>query len=153
MKLNLKPTFLFAIAVMLCVSVFAQDGTLYGKKFDSKKAITTSELKKNMGNKEEMSVVIEGEIAEVCQVAGCWITLKNEAGDNVFVKIKEHQFEIPKDMAGRKAYVAGTAITKTVTVDELRHYAEDAGKSAEEIERITEPKTEVRVNATGIIIE
>jgi hypothetical protein len=35
----------------------------------------------------------------------------------------------------------------------LQHFAEDAGKSQEEITKITEPKVEMRLDATGVIIE
>ena len=42
-------------------------------------------------------------------------------------------------------------MTKQETsVKELRHYAEDAGKSKEEIAKITKPKVEIRVLANGI---
>jgi len=34
----------------------------------------------------------------------------------------------------------------------LRHYAEDAGKSKEEIEKITEPETNLMFLADGVLI-
>ena len=39
---------------------------------------------------------------------------------------------------------------KEVSVDELKHYAEDAKKSQEEIDAIKEPKKELRFTASGI---
>jgi hypothetical protein len=43
---------------------------------------------------------------------------------------------------------------KTVTdVESLRHYAEDAGKSKQEIEAITQPKEEFTFVTTGVIIK
>jgi hypothetical protein len=41
----------------------------------------------------------------------------------------------------------------TTTVAQLRHYAEDAGKSKEEIAKITEPKIELTFMADGVIVK
>jgi hypothetical protein len=41
---------------------------------------------------------------------------------------------------------------KTVSVKELRHFAEDAKKSKAEIDAITQPKTEVNILAKGIVV-
>jgi hypothetical protein len=42
---------------------------------------------------------------------------------------------------------------KTTSVAELQHYAEDAGKSKEEIAKITEPKLELTFVADGVIVK
>ena len=147
---------LTASVLMLTISVsaFAQNGKLYGKKFKTKDAIAVNEIAAKMGDKSSLdNIVVTGEITEVCQAMGCWMKLKDEAGEGIFVKFKDHGFLIPKDLAGHKAYVSGNLVKKTVSVTELRHYAEDAGKSDAEIETITEPKTELRIVATGVIIE
>jgi hypothetical protein len=39
------------------------------------------------------------------------------------------------------------------SVEELRHYAEDAGKSQEEIEAITEPKKTYSFVADGVLLK
>ena len=142
------------LALAITIPAIAQNGKSYGKKFKTREAFAATELSRRMGDKPNMDdVVISGEITEVCQAMGCWLKLKNEAGEDVFVKIKDHAFLMPKDIAGRKAYVYGNVVKKTVSVDELRHYAEDAGKSTDEIAKITEGKTELRVVAKGIAIE
>ena len=41
---------------------------------------------------------------------------------------------------------------KQEIVDMLKHYAEDAGKSEEEIDKIKEPKKELTMLATGILV-
>ncbi|MEL6969642.1 MAG: DUF4920 domain-containing protein, partial [Bacteroidota bacterium] len=46
----------------------------------------------------------------------------------------------------------GKAFYQTTSVDDLRHYAEDAGKSEEEIAAITEPKRELAFLADGVIL-
>ena len=79
--------------------------------------------------------------------------LKNENGADVFVKFKDHEFVIPKDRAGRAAIVSGIAKKKTISVDDQKHYAEDAGASEAEIAKITQPKEELRIEATGVMIK
>ena len=48
--------------------------------------------------------------------------------------------------------IDGKVELKTTSVAELRHYAEDAKKTNEEINAITKPTKEVRVMAKGIVI-
>lgn len=153
----MKNSFIKFIAATACVAItlpaFA-GGKSYGKKFDAKNAKPVSSLSQDMGTQTEMeNVVLAGEITQVCQAAGCWIKMKNEQGADVFVKFKDHAFLVPKDLAGHKAVIKGTAVKKTVSVEERRHLAEDAGATEEEIAKITEPQEELRVEATGIIVD
>jgi hypothetical protein len=55
--------------------------------------------------------------------------------------------------AGREAIIEGVAKIDTQSVDWLRHKAEDAGKSDEEIAAITEPELKVSFLASGVILE
>lgn len=58
---------------------------------------------------------------------------------------------MPLDLEGR--VIAHSVLPKRITpVEELRHYAEDAGKSKEEIIAITEPKEEYHMMASGVVI-
>ena len=66
--------------------------------------------------------------------------------------MKDHAFLVPVDMNGKEIVVDGTASMKVTSVKELQHYAEDAGKTKEEIAAITEPKKEIIVNAKGILV-
>ena len=70
----------------------------------------------------------------------------------MMVRFKDH-FTIPtKTEVGTEAYFHGRAYWDTVSVELLRHFAEDAGKSKEEIEKITEPKFEMGFEADGIAL-
>ena len=48
--------------------------------------------------------------------------------------------------------IDGIAEEKITTVTELKHNAEDAKKSKEEIDAITEPKKEIIVSAKGVLV-
>ena len=54
---------------------------------------------------------------------------------------------------GKRAVMEGEAFFDTLTVDARRHYAEDAGATAEEIAAITEPELRLAFTATGVMIE
>jgi hypothetical protein len=91
-------------------------------------------------------------VESVCQVKGCWMKLKMENGQTMRVTFKDYGFFVPKDIAGKTIVFEGNATTKTTSVDELRHYAADAGKSKDEIVKITEPKTELAFEANGVLV-
>lgn len=151
-----KILYSIAIAGCLCIAsnnLAAQERTQYGKEFPTEHVMTISSFKTAIGDKKELkNVTLEGRISQVCQAEGCWMKLKNEDGEDIFVKFKDHAFLIPKDLAGKATVVHGTATRKVVSVKERKHLAEDAGISKEEIEKITTPKEELRIDATGIIV-
>jgi hypothetical protein len=70
----------------------------------------------------------------------------------VMVKFKDYGFFMPKNIAGEEVIVEGVAFVEEVSVDEQRHYAEDAGKSPDEIAEITEPKRTLSFISSGVLI-
>lgn len=102
---------------------------------------------------EEFAAKVEGEIVEVCQSKGCWMKIRKSDGSEVRVTFKDYGFFVPKDGAGKWAVLEGVAFYDTLSVETLRHYAEDAGKSAAEIAAITQPEYKVAFEAAGVIIK
>jgi hypothetical protein len=129
-----------------------QTGT-FGEKIDAAGAIPVTQLIADMGSKAEMSAKVEGKITECCKKKGCWMNMDKGDGTTMKVTFKDYGFFIPKDAGGKTAIIQGRAYLDTLSVETLRHYAEDAGKSKEEIEKITAPKTEVAFEADGVIIK
>lgn len=99
---------------------------------------------------DTVATTLRGEVNEVCQAKGCWMTIAAGPDETMMVKFKDYGFFMPKDISGREVVMNGKAYYQTTSVDELRHYAEDAGKSADEIAEITEPKRELRFLADGV---
>ena len=64
--------------------------------------------------------------------------------------MKDYAFFVPTSLVGKNVVLEGNAETKTISVDEQKHYAEDAKKSQAEIDAITTPKEEIRFMASGI---
>lgn len=144
-----------AFALLLCLTLAfqAQAQEKFGKKINEKSAIAATELPAKMGDKESMSSKVTGTVESVCQAKGCWMKLKMDNGETMRVTFKDYGFFVPKDIAGKTVVVEGVAEKKTTPVSELRHYAEDAGKSKAEIAQITEPKNELAFVAEGVIVK
>ncbi len=94
---------------------------------------------------------IKGKVIEVCQAAGCWLTVQASDGTELFVDTK-HKFFFPTDITGKTVVLEGKAYRSVQTVEELRHFAEDAGKTEEEIAKITEPKNNYTFLAEGAVL-
>jgi hypothetical protein len=69
------------------------------------------------------------------------------------VKFKDYGFFMPKNIAGKEVIVNGKAFVSEVSVEEQRHYAEDAGKSEDEIAAITEVKRTYTFEADGVLLK
>ena len=100
---------------------------------------------------DTVAVKFTSEVKEVCQSKGCWMRM-DMGKEEAMVKFKDYGFFMPKDIAGQDVIVSGQAFVEEVSVDEQRHYAEDAGKSEEEIEAITEPKRTLSIISNGVLI-
>jgi hypothetical protein len=127
--------------------------TYYGEKINSNDIIDYSVAKKNVSENGRVATKIQGEILETCAKKGCWMKLKSDE-DTVMVRFKDYGFFMPKEgEEGKTAIISGDAFLDTLSVELLQHYAEDAGKSDEEILLITEPEYVVAFTADGVIIQ
>lgn len=131
----------------------ANDGKHFGAMISADGAMAYDEFLTKMQG-DSMPAKIVGKIETVCQAKGCWMDFVSETDaskQKMKVKFKDYAFFMPKDCAGKKAVVDGYAYTKLTDVAELKHLAEDAGKSKAEIDAITEPKQELRFMASGVV--
>lgn len=112
--------------------------------------VATAFQKALTGAKNE--VTVSGEVEKVCQMKGCWMTLKVENTDPIRVTFKDYAFFMPKDLSGKKVIAKGFFESKTQSVEELRHLASDEGKPAAELEAIQAPKTSWTFLASGVLI-
>ncbi len=126
----------------------------FGAKITADKAISYDELLEKMTKTDSLDSKVIGKVTEVCQKKGCWMSIaaSDPNKQEMFVKFKDYEFFMPLDIAGRKVVMEGYAFKTTTSVEELQHYAEDAGKSKEEIAAITEPEDELQFLASGVIL-
>ncbi len=118
-------------------------------------AVSFADVNAQLETADSVNVVMRAKVGEVCQAKGCWMNVVDAAGTaegEMFVQFQDYGFFMPKDIAGREVIVEGKAYKQETSVEELKHYAEDAGKSAEEIAAITEPVMEKKFMATGVVL-
>lgn len=96
---------------------------------------------------------IKVEIDDVCQMKGCWMTAKLPDGRSIRVTFKDYGFFVPKNATGYTAIIEGVAEKKITDEETLKHYAQESGKSQEEIEAIQGPGEELTFVAEGVVIE
>lgn len=132
----------------------AKPGDTYGEKVTADGAVSLQDVatKLNAGGTDAVDLKVKAKVVDVCSKKGCWITLELADGQTAMVKMKDYGFFLPLAAKGKTVVIDGQVSLKTTSVAELKHYAEDAKKSKEEIDAITEPKKEVRVMAKGIVV-
>lgn len=128
-------------------------GDSYGSKFAVSEVMNINDVvKKIKGGSEFQEIQLSAKVLEVCSKKGCWLKLELADGQTATVKMKDYGFFLPVAATGKNVVINGTVNLKTVSVAEQKHYAEDAKKSQAEIDAIKEPKQEIRVLASGIVI-
>ncbi len=131
----------------------AKLGGSFGASITKDGAVDVKKLAAKMDGQQELNIKIAGDVVTACQVKGCWMTADLGDGKSMRIRFKDYAFFVPKDSGGKKFYAQGVASWKETSVAELQHYAEDAGKSKEEIEKIKEPLREMVFLADGVILE
>ena len=129
----------------------AKKGMTFGAKTTAVGAVAANKLPTLLDGKETVDVKIKGKVVEVCKAEGCWLRMETADGP-MLIKMKDHAFMVPLAMNGKTIVADGTATLKQTSVEMLKHYAKDAGKSEEEIEAIKEPKIEIILQAKGILV-
>jgi hypothetical protein len=99
------------------------------------------------------SCTTSGVISDVCIVKGCWMRLRDDAGNEVLVRFADYGFFVPRNARGRTAVVYGNADVQTLSVEARRHLAADAGQSPAEIAAIRTEKSEVTIVAHAVWIQ
>ena len=107
---------------------------------------------KSLKEGDTLEVKFKSGINEVCQKKGCWMTLDLADDKEAFVKFKDYGFFVPKNAQDKEVIVNGKAFVSIESVDVLKHYAKDAGKSQAAIDSIVEPKVTYSFMADGVLI-
>ncbi len=141
---------LLIILILAPLFSFSQNQSLFGEKFKVKEIIDLND-RKDIFNIDK-NIQIEGKIKSTCKMKGCWMEL-DVADKTIFVRFKNYGFFVPKEGAeGKTAILNGKLSIDTLSVAELRHYAQDAGKSKQEISSIENQEITMSFLAEGVII-
>ncbi|GMQ23527.1 hypothetical protein Aoki45_02090 [Algoriphagus sp. oki45] len=169
----MKKTFILSVAVLSSLTFSCQKATdtaaetttyevvgeaevvpgNYGDIFESQEITLATEMVSQVEANGTFEGKISGEIKEVCTKKGCWFSMDLPNGESMRVTFKDYGFFIPTNSQGFPIVMEGKAILTETDVETLRHFAEDQGKTKEEVEAITEPKREITFEATGVVIK
>ncbi|MBB4080718.1 hypothetical protein GGR28_003353 [Lewinella aquimaris] len=143
---------LFLLTVLACSSDDPAPTESFGADFTPTEVLAADALLTTYSERALIDTVrttVRGTVHEVCQAKGCWMTV-SVAGEDMMVKFKDYGFFVPKDIGSEEVILHGAAYYQLTDVEELRHFAKDAGKSDEEIAMITEPRRELHFLADGV---
>jgi predicted AlkP superfamily phosphohydrolase/phosphomutase len=148
---------LLSIMILVAVAANAQDkekvqaakGVVYGVVAEDDKAIAVDDINSKLVN-NQYEGQIKARVVEVCKAEGCWIKVQRKDGAPMMVRAKDHKFLLPENIVGKTVLIEGNATVKETTEEMRKHYAEDAGKSKEEIAKIKGSEKDVQFAAKGV---
>ena len=126
----------------------------FGREISNKEILSNDqvvETYKNLKVGDTINMKFSATVNEVCQAKGCWMLLDIGA-EEAMVKFKDYGFFMPKNIVNKEVIVNGKAFVSEISIDEQRHYAEDAGKSDDEIAKIIEVKKTLSLEADGVLL-
>lgn len=101
---------------------------------------------------DSVYLTLSGKALTSCAKKGCWMTVALGEEEDMRVTFRDYGFFVPKDLNGEEVVMEGVLKRKVSSVEELRHYAEDAGKSPAEIQAIQQADTAYAFEAVGVLV-
>ena len=127
----------------------AAKGVVYGVVADDKTPVAPEDIATKLVN-NEFEGQVKAKVAEVCKAEGCWIKVERKDGTKMMVRAKDHAFLMPENIVGKTVLIDGSATVKETSEEMRKHYAEDAGKSKEEIAKIKGAEKDIQFSARGV---
>jgi Domain of unknown function (DUF4920) len=126
---------------------------VFGQSFSPARAVAARDLPRVLGRQDSLAVQVIGQVQDVCQVKGCWMDVR--LADNTVMKVRfqDYAFFVPKNLKGKTVVLNGRAFNQTMSVADQRHYAQDAGKPAAEVQAIKAPRQTITYTATGVLVK
>ena len=126
----------------------------YGAVLDAQSALSINDLATSFSTMKKTDTLftkVQGTIKEVCSKKGCWMVLDMGDEKDLMVRFKDYGFFMPLDAKG-DVIINGFATISETSVEDLKHYAEDAGASELEIKAIVAPKLTYSFEADGVLL-
>jgi hypothetical protein len=152
----LKLLFISFISANIVFAVI-DDRDKYGKDITLKEKTSISDILNNPEDYLDKTVLVEGEVLDVCSMMGCWIELaSNVEGEKIKVKVKDGDIVFPEEAKGKSALVEGKVYKIELTVEEAvgyyQHQAEEIGEEFE-ASTVTEAVTIYHIKGLGAEID
>ena len=125
-----------------------------GKPLTLDKPMTIADVMANPSPLAGKTVQVKGKISEVCQMAGCWMSLVD--GENVLrIKVNDGDIVFPKDSVGKMAIAEGKLekmeLTREQMVARAKHEAEEQGRKFDP-KTVKAGKTIYQIQGAGAVV-
>lgn len=127
----------------------------FGEKITDENVISKEEMASKfeaLKSGDTIAIKFASNINEVCKAKGCWMKLDLGDKKESMVRFKDYGFFVPLDADKKDVIVNGIAYVTETSVEELQHFAKDAGKTEEEIAEIIKPKFTYAFEADGVLL-
>lgn len=122
---------------------------VFGSAFNEDlQQVALNDLVEKSSEFDSKTVTTEGIITKVCQKKGCFFMLQ-KGGKMARISFKDYSFFVPTNTNGAKVKLNGTFSVNTISEEDAKHYAEDAGNDPD---AITGPQKEYALVATSVVI-
>jgi hypothetical protein len=141
------------VLVCLSSSALVAAPRTYGKALTLNKTTSIAEILHNPMSFKGKRVLVEGRIAEVCRMRGCWIQIADSTGAaEIRFKVEDGVIEFPRAVKGMQVRAEGIVSVRVLTpdqqVEEGKHEAQEQGRGFNPA-RIKGPKTVVQIQGEG----
>jgi len=141
--------------LLVSVAAYAQSDK-YGKEISLTEKTSISKILSKPDEFVGKTVLVEGEILDVCAMAGCWMELKSDAeNQKVKIKVKDGDIVFPVEAKGKSALVEGTVykieLTKEEAIEYYEHVAAEQGTEFDAAS-VKGPVTFYQIKGIGAVI-
>jgi hypothetical protein len=85
----------------------------FGTAFTTDSVLTVEQVVSLLNTGDNFPVKVKGTITQYCKSEGCWITLKNTDGEDLFIEVKDKAFVLPHNIEQKTAIANGIATKDT----------------------------------------
>jgi len=140
------------LTIVISISASAQSEK-YGRDLTLKEKTDISKILSAPEEYVGKTVLVEGEVLDVCAMAGCWMELKSDSeNQKVKIKVKDGDIVFPVEAKGKSALVEGTVykidLTKEEAVEYYEHVAAEQGTEFD-ASAVTGPITLYQIKGIG----
>ena len=141
-----------SIIIILSIGILKGQTLAFGEDISKYQIDENIKVQSLYDSESKFNTKFKASVTDVCQVKGCWMKLDIGNDREIMVNFKDYGFFVPKDIVGKNVLVKGEAYKRTISISELKHYAQDRGDSSEVINSITKPEEIFSLTANGVEI-
>lgn len=142
------------LALLLPLSAI---GKVLGAKPSLKSSTPIADLLASPDRYVGKVVQVSGRITEVCQMAGCWVIIVDDAtSKSVRIKVNDGEIVFPKESSGKQATAEGVftkiEMTKAQAIARAKHEAEELGRQFDPT-KVPESSVVYQIKGTGAVVD